>query len=212
MLVCSKICICAQKLITCHRFLKLEDFANVFLKSGRAYILGDKSLAIFSIHFFFMIKYANVFDMRFIGRVLHNLTFHDNFARFSYVHVLPRDVEEIMRITCPAFHVHPMSSKFALTDAYMYQNNKTGVKFENFMMGRCPDTTLSKCKIVIGMLTAGMMNKKIVRRFQACESTKFSLRTKIRQWPVSKIENHADRSRKTTGREDIYRQCDVIQT
>ena len=48
--------------------------------------------------------------------------FHDDFACFSYVHGLPRDVEEIMQITCPAFHVHPMSSKFALTDSYMYQN------------------------------------------------------------------------------------------
>ena len=69
-----------------------------------------------------MIKYAHVFDMRFIGRVLHNFTFHDNFVRFSDVHGLPRDVEEIMQITCPAFHVHPISSKFELTDSYMYQN------------------------------------------------------------------------------------------
>ena len=38
-----------------------------------------------------MIKYGNVFDMRFIGRVLHNFTFHDNFARFSYVHGLSLD-------------------------------------------------------------------------------------------------------------------------
>ena len=46
--------------------------------------------------------------MRYIGRVLHNFTFHDNFARFSYVHGLPRDVEEIMQITCPAFYEHPV--------------------------------------------------------------------------------------------------------
>ena len=75
---------------------------------------------------FFMVKYAHVFDMRFIGRVLHNFTFHDNFARFSDVHGLQRDVEEIMQITCPAFHVPtppPMSSKFALIDSHMYQNN-----------------------------------------------------------------------------------------
>ena len=69
-------------------------------------------------------RLSNDFDidcMRFIGRILHNVTFHDNFARFSYVHSLQREVEEIMQITCPAFHVHPMSSKFALTDSYMYQ-------------------------------------------------------------------------------------------
>ena len=78
--------------------------------------------------FFFMVKYANVFDMRFTGRVLHNFTFHDNFAGFPYVHGLPRDVEDITQITCPAFHVHPMSSKFALTDLYMYQNKYTGLK------------------------------------------------------------------------------------
>ena len=73
----------------------------------------------FSIFFnpiLFMIKYTHVSDMRFIGRVLHNFSFHDNFVCFSYVHGLPRDVEEIIQITCPAFHVHPMSSKFALTD------------------------------------------------------------------------------------------------
>ena len=69
-----------------------------------------------------MIKYANVFDMRFIGLVLRNFTFHDNFARFSYVHGLLRDVEDIMQITCPAFHVHPISLNFALTDSHMYQN------------------------------------------------------------------------------------------
>ena len=76
----------------------------------------------FSIQILFMIKYVNVYDMRFSGRVLHNFTFRDNFARFSYVHGLTRDVEEIMQITCPAFQVHPMSSKLALTDSYMYQN------------------------------------------------------------------------------------------
>ena len=69
-----------------------------------------------------MIKYAHVFDMRFLDCVLQNFTLYDKFACFSYVHGLPRDVEEIMQITCPAFHVHPMSSKFALTDSYMYQN------------------------------------------------------------------------------------------
>ena len=69
-----------------------------------------------------MIKYAHIFYMLFIGRVLHTFTIHDNFARFSYVHGLPRDVEEIMQITWPAFHVNPMSSNFALTDSYMYQN------------------------------------------------------------------------------------------
>ena len=83
-------------------------------------------------------NYANVFDMSFIGRVLQNFTFQENFARFSSVNALPRDVEEIMQITCPAFQVHPMSSKFALTDSYMYQNKQTGVKFEKFHDGTPP--------------------------------------------------------------------------
>ena len=70
-------------------------------------------------------------------------------------------------------------------------------------MGRRPDSTLGKRKIVIGMLTAGMMNKQIARHFQACECTKSSLRTKIRQ--IGSVENrhHADRPRKTTRKEDI---------
>ena len=46
---------------------------------------------------------------------------------------------------------------------------------------------LGKRKIVIGMLTAGMTNKQIVRYFQACESTISSLRTKIRQ--MGSVEN-----------------------
>ena len=55
------------------------------------------------------------------------------------------------------------------------------------MTGRRPDSTLGKRRIVIGMLTVGMMNKQIVRHFQACESTISSLRTKIRQ--KGSIEN-----------------------
>ena len=33
------------------------------------------------------------------------------------------------------------------------------------MMGRRPDSMLGKRKIVIGMLTAGLINKQIVRQF-----------------------------------------------
>ena len=54
------------------------------------------------------------------------------------------------------------------------------------------------------MLNAGMMNKQIVRHFQACESMISSLREpRSGRWAESKIENHADNSRKTTRREDI---------
>ena len=70
-------------------------------------------------------------------------------------------------------------------------------------MGRRPDSTLGKHKIVIGMLTDDMTNKQIIRHIQACESTISSLRTKIRQMGSVEIESHADRSRKTTRREDI---------
>ena len=49
------------------------------------------------------------------------------------------------------------------------------------MMGRHPDSTLGKRKIVIRMLIASRMNKQIVRHFQAYESTISSLITKIRQ-------------------------------
>ena len=85
-----------------------------------------------------MIKYAKVFDKRFIGRVIQNFPFHYHFARFSYVLDLQRDVKEIMPITCPAFHMQPMSSKFRLPDSYMYSNKYTGVKFENFNDGTPP--------------------------------------------------------------------------
>ena len=57
------------------------------------------------------------------------------------------------------------------------------------MNGRRPDSTLGKRKIVIGMLIAGMMNKKIVRHFQACESTISSLRTKLRHLGTAENRN-----------------------
>ena len=74
---------------------------------------------------------------------------------------------------------------------------------KNFMMGRHPDLTLSKRKIVIGMLTASMMNKQIIRHFQACVCMKSSLRTKIRQMGSVENRHHADLPRKTTRREYI---------
>ena len=70
-------------------------------------------------------------------------------------------------------------------------------------MGRRPDTTLGKRKIVIGMLTAGLMNRQIVRRFQACEFTISSLRIKNRQMGCVENRHHVDRPCKTTRREDI---------
>ena len=44
LICCSKICISAQILIIRHRFLRLEDFANVFLKSGQALTTDNRSL------------------------------------------------------------------------------------------------------------------------------------------------------------------------
>ena len=70
-------------------------------------------------------------------------------------------------------------------------------------MGRRLDSTLGERKIVIGMLTAGKMNKQIVRHFQACESTISVLEPRSVRWAVTKIENRADRSCKTTRREEI---------
>ena len=104
-----------------------------------------------------MIKYANVLDMRFVGRVLHNFTFHDNFVRFYYVHCLWRDVEEIMQITCPAYHVHPMTSKFALTDSY----------------------------ITLSIPEAGETAETPVKRY--CNTGKVPIRTQKRPYPVKII-------------------------
>ena len=71
------------------------------------------------------------------------------------------------------------------------------------VMGRHTDSSLNQRIIVIGMLTAGMMNKQIARHFQACECTISSLGTKIRQMGSVKNRHHADRPRKTTRKEDI---------
>ena len=70
-------------------------------------------------------------------------------------------------------------------------------------MGRRPDSTLGERKIVIGMLSAGMMNKQSARHFQACELRYPVLEQVSIRWAESKIKNHVDRSRKTTNREDI---------
>ena len=79
-----------------------------------------------------MIKYAHVFDMRFIGHVKYNFTFHDHFARFSDIHGSPRDVKEIIQIMCPAFHVHPMSSKGSRSKSYSFCPN-----FESLYLRVC---------------------------------------------------------------------------
>ena len=71
-------------------------------------------------------------------------------------------------------------------------------------MGRRPDSTLGKLIIVMGLLTADMMNKQISRHFQACKRTIFSLRTNT-SCQMGSVENrhHAVRPRETTRREGI---------
>ena len=84
------------------------------------------------------------------------------------------------------------------------KTNKPDKNLKVSMMGRRPDSTLDQRNIVIGMLTAGMMNKQITRHFQACECTISSLRTKIRQIGSIKYRGqHAVRPHKATRREDI---------
>ena len=74
-----------------------------------------------------MIKYGKAFDVCFIGRVLHDFTFHDQFVciflrAFLTLMVLPRDAEETMQR-----FVQPMSFNFTLFDSYMYQNKTSGM-------------------------------------------------------------------------------------
>ena len=69
-------------------------------------------------------------------------------------------------------------------------------------MGRRPDSTLGKCKIVIGMLTTGVISKLLdIYKLVSLRYPVLKPRSVI--WVVSKIENNVDRSRKTTRREDI---------
>ena len=70
-------------------------------------------------------------------------------------------------------------------------------------MGRRPDSTLVKRKIVIGMLTASIINKQIARHLQAYGCTISSPTTKIRQLDSVENRHHAERPRKTTRRENI---------
>ena len=71
------------------------------------------------------------------------------------------------------------------------------------MIGRRPDSTLGTRKIVIGMLTADTMNKHIVRHFKLLSLRYPVLEPRSVRLAVSKIENHANRSRQATRREDI---------
>ena len=68
-----------------------------------------------------MIQCANVFDKHFICRVIYIFTFYGNFARFSYVIGWPRDVEEIMQITYPAFDKGMFAR--SLTGTVVYRHN-----------------------------------------------------------------------------------------
>ena len=71
-------------------------------------------------------------------------------------------------------------------------------------MGRRPsDSMLNQRNIVIGMQTAGLMKKLIVRHFQAFECTIFNLRTKVPHTGSVKNRQHPYRPRKTTRREGI---------
>ena len=71
------------------------------------------------------------------------------------------------------------------------------------MIGRHPDSTLGEHKIVIGMLTADMMISKLLDIFKLVSVRDPVLEPISVRRAVSKIENHADRSRKTTRREAI---------
>ena len=73
-------------------------------------------------------------------------------------------------------------------------------------MGRRPDSTFGKRKIVIGMLSAGMINMPIATHFQGCECTISSLRTKVGQMgsaenlePVQSEPNSNENSMLKTG-------------
>ena len=70
-------------------------------------------------------------------------------------------------------------------------------------MGRRPDWTLGKHKIVIEMLTADMIKKQLLDIFKLVSLRYPVLEPRFVRLAVSKFENHADRSRKTTRREDI---------
>ena len=53
--------------------------------------------------------------------------------------------------------------------------------------------TFDQRNIVIGMLTAGIINKQDARHFQACESTTSSFRTKIRQTDIIPTDHVEER-------------------
>ena len=71
---------------------------------------------------FFHDEICESFDMPLLGGNLHKFTFHDNFARFSYVHGLQPDIRNHANHVPSIARVQSMSSKFALFDLYMYQN------------------------------------------------------------------------------------------
>ena len=176
--------------------------ALLFRLPPQYYTMRQKFSIFFNPHFF-MIKYANVFDMRFIGRVLHYFTFHDNLRAFLTSTVCHATLKKSCKSRGLQSTCTPCQQNSHWLIRTCSQTCKPEINLKIFNLGRRPNSTLCKRKIVIGMLTANMMNKQIVRHFQACEFTIFSLRTKIRQMGSVKKKNQTDRSRKTTSREDI---------
>ena len=71
-------------------------------------------------------------------------------------------------------------------------------------MGHRPGLTLDQRNMTIGISTAGMKNKEIVRHFQVSKSSISRLRTKFRQTGSVNDLPRTGRPRKTTRREDNY--------
>ena len=130
-----------------------------------------------------MIKYANVFDMCFISRVLHNVNFMTILCSF----LTPTVCHPTLKKSCKSRALHSTCTQchqnLHCLICTCTKTNKPEENLKIFVNGRRPDSTLGKRKIVIGMLIASMMNKKIVRHFQACESKRKAMN---RNWSNQK--------------------------
>ena len=121
--------------------------------------MRQKFSIFFNPNFFSLSNMHTFFDMRFIGRVLHNFTFHDNFRAFltsTLCHVTLKKSCKARALHSTCTHCH---HNLHCLIRICIKTNKPEYNLKIVMMGRRSDSTLGTRKILIGMLTAGMMNK-----------------------------------------------------
>ena len=115
----------------------------------------------FLVQFFFMIKYANVLDMRFIDSVLTISLFIPILCTF----LMSTICHAMFKKSCQSRAQHSTCSPWHLNSIWLIGTCAKTYKQESnlkiSLMECRSHPTLYQRNIAIGMLTAGMMNKQV---------------------------------------------------